>query len=177
MKPIIPLIVIVLLVAGCLESESASSPTSSEIELVTVTTAAPATTTEPPSTTSTEITTTTVVPYSIWTVTQFGPFIKEYDEIFAIPVETHFEALQWTEASLDCVVAATHVDDWRAQCLPTPDDVLTALVNRLFDDLEAAIDLCEAAETYGDWEDVSFEFGAAIAVVDRISEHLEEASP
>jgi hypothetical protein len=110
-----------------------------------------------------------------WEREQFTPMLIEYNDLMAKPYAEHIADFNFTEIRLDCVVAQTHVEEWRDSVLPAPEAVLEALTADLLSTLGEAFELCLEAETFGEWRTVADRFVELNLTVQRVYEHVRDS--
>ena len=159
--------VALLAVAAC-RGDSSTMTTSATLLSSTTTTAAAGSVAT--TTTAAATTTTTSVTASAWFNTDMLQIIGSYNDEFGQPYQEHVNALEYSEAQLDCVTAQTKVPEWEEVASPAPNAALQALTDTFFARFTEALAACEEAETLGDWRDANRAFEDAIAVITRIEE-------
>ena len=159
---------VALLAVGACGGGSDTATTSATTLGTTTTTTGPGSVAT--TTTTVATTTTTSVTASAWFNTDMLQIIALYNDEFGQPYQEHVNALEYSEAQLDCVTARTKVSEWEKLASPAPNAALQALTDTFFERFGEALTACEEAETLGDWRDANRAFEDAVAVISRIEE-------
>jgi len=88
--------------------------------------------------------------------------------------DDHYQALEFTEARLDCIEGLTLIGDWRERLSDAPDEWMDSLATLMADNWEEVLGICSDEATLGELRDARGLFLEAQPIIDRITARLAE---